>query len=131
MFVPLRATARGGTGSWAATEIALARRPGHRRAVREATDGTGLDARHRHRRRKLFNSVIATLRDGGRSTVIASAGNPVGFLHLLELYRFERTISDVDTGHMTLTKAARVLDVLRPRVRVRGAARSPDANFPL
>jgi NADPH:quinone reductase-like Zn-dependent oxidoreductase len=78
------------------------------------------------RRRKLFNSVIATLRDGGRSTVIASAGNPVGFLHLLELYRFERTISDVDTGHMT-----RVLDVLRPRVRVRGAARSPDANFPL
>jgi NADPH:quinone reductase-like Zn-dependent oxidoreductase len=83
------------------------------------------------RRRKLFNSVIATLRDGGRSTVIASAGNPVGFLHLLELYRFERTISDVDTGHMTLTKAARVLDVLRPRVRVRGAARSPDANFPL
>jgi len=68
--------------------------------------------------------VIATLRDGGRSTVIASAGNPVGFLHLLELYRFERTISDVDTGHMTLTKAARVLDVLRPRVRVRGAARA-------
>jgi NADPH:quinone reductase-like Zn-dependent oxidoreductase len=83
-------------------------------AVRDATDGTAVDTAVDTVGGEPFNSVIATLRDGGRSAVIASTGNPVGSLNVLELYRrFERTISGVDTGHMTLAKAARILDVLR------------------
>jgi NADPH:quinone reductase len=100
-------------------------------AVRDATDGTGVDAAIDTVGGELFNSVIATLRDGGRSTVIASAGNPVGSLNVLELYRFERTVSGVDTGHMTLTKAARILDVLR-RGFESGALHAPRTlTFPL
>jgi NADPH:quinone reductase len=100
-------------------------------AVRAATDGAGVDAAIDTVGGELFHSVIATLRDGGRSTVIASAGNPVGSLNVLELYRFERTISGVDTGHMTPAKSARVLDALR-RGFESGALRAPRTlTFPL
>jgi NADPH:quinone reductase-like Zn-dependent oxidoreductase len=55
----------------------------------------------------------------------------VGSLNVLELYRFDRTISGVDTGHMTLTKAARILDVLR-RGFESGALHAPRTlTFPL
>jgi NADPH:quinone reductase len=82
-------------------------------AVRAATGGAGVDAALDTVGGELFGSVLDTIRQGGRSTVIASIGNPVAALNVLDLYRNELSIFGVNTLELSLTKAADVLDVLR------------------
>lgn len=100
-------------------------------AVLEATGGTGVDAAIDNVGGELFDQVLATLRHGGRSTVIASAGSPVTSLNVLELYRNERSVFGVNTLDLSLIKAARILDVLR-RGFESGALHAPRTlTFPL
>jgi NADPH2:quinone reductase len=82
-------------------------------AVRDATGGTGVDVTFDTVGGPLFDTVLATLRHGGRGTVIASAGGPLASVNVLELYRNERSVFGVNTLELPLVKAAGILDVLR------------------
>ncbi|WP_445183985.1 quinone oxidoreductase family protein [Pseudonocardia sp. Cha107L01] len=93
-------------------------------AVRDATGGAGVDVVLDTVGGELFDSAVATLCHGGRSTVIASVGNPVASVNVLELYRNERSVHGVNTLDLTLSKAADVLDMLR-RGFESGALRAP------
>jgi NADPH:quinone reductase-like Zn-dependent oxidoreductase len=99
--------------------------------VRVATDGAGVDVALDTVGGALFGPVLDTLRHGGRSAVIASLGNPVAELNVLELYRNERMVFGVNTLDLTLAGAAEILDVLR-RGFESGALRAPRVTtYPL
>jgi NADPH:quinone reductase-like Zn-dependent oxidoreductase len=100
-------------------------------AVLDATNGTGADAALDTVGGGLLDPVLATLRHGGRATVIASVGGPMGSLNVLELYRNERSVSGVNTLDLSLVKAASILDILR-RGFESGALHAPATlAFPL
>ena len=100
-------------------------------AVRDATGGAGVDAAVDTVGGPLFDQMLATLRRGGRSVVIASTGSPVTQVNLLELYRNERSVYGVNTLDLPLAKAAGILDVLR-RGFDSGVLRAPRTlAFPL
>ena len=100
-------------------------------AVLDATGGSGVDAALDTVGGALFGPVLATLRHGGRSVVIASAGSPVASVNVMEFYRNERSVSGVSTLDLSLVKAAGILDILG-RGFESGALRVPPTmTFPL
>ncbi|HEX6450416.1 MAG TPA: zinc-binding alcohol dehydrogenase family protein [Trebonia sp.] len=100
-------------------------------AVLDATGGVGVDAALDTVGGALFGPVLATLRHGGRSVVISSAGTPVASVNVLEFYRNERSVFGVSTLDLSLVKAAGILDILG-RGFESGALRvPPTVTFPL
>jgi NADPH:quinone reductase len=100
-------------------------------AVLDATGGSGVDAALDTVGGALFDPVLATLRHGGRSVVIASPGSPVASVNVLELYRNERSVSGVSTLDLSLVKAAGILDILCRGFESGELRAPPTVTFPL
>lgn len=100
-------------------------------AVLDATSGSGVEAALDTVGGALFDPVLATLRHGGRSVVISSAGSPVASVNVLDLYRNERSVSGVSTLDLSLVKAAGILDILCHGFGSGALRAPPTVTFPL